>query len=55
MLTPLQAAAYHGNAENVRLLLDHGALLNTAPLGIYGNELQGNNYWYGLPLILANV
>jgi hypothetical protein len=42
LLILVQAAAYHGNAENVRLLLDHGALLNTAPIGIYGNELQGN-------------
>jgi hypothetical protein len=41
ILTQLQAAAYCGNAENVRLLLEHGALFNTAPIGHYGNELQG--------------
>ncbi|KAH7409913.1 ankyrin repeat-containing domain protein [Phaeosphaeria sp. MPI-PUGE-AT-0046c] len=38
--TALQAAAYRGDVDNVRLLLDHGALLNTPPIGLYGNELQ---------------
>ncbi|RYF32201.1 MAG: ankyrin repeat domain-containing protein [Cytophagaceae bacterium] len=40
-LTVLQAAAYCGKSENVKLLIDHGAKLNTEPIGIYGNELQG--------------
>ncbi|KAL5117034.1 hypothetical protein ACEQ8H_005121 [Pleosporales sp. CAS-2024a] len=30
--------------KNVKLLLDHGALLNTAPIGYYGNELQAAVY-----------
>ena len=36
----LQAAAWFGDADNVKLLLDHGAIVNTEPLGIYGNPLQ---------------
>ncbi|KAH4059332.1 hypothetical protein HBI25_106250 [Parastagonospora nodorum] len=30
--------------KNVQLLLEHGALLNTAPIGHYGNELQAAVY-----------
>jgi ankyrin repeat protein len=41
LLMIIEAAAYRGEVENVELLLDHGASLNTAPIGIYGNELQG--------------
>ena len=39
--TAIQAAAWFGNATNVKLLLDNGAKINTDPIGIYGNELQG--------------
>ncbi|KAF1948343.1 hypothetical protein CC80DRAFT_431758, partial [Byssothecium circinans] len=38
--TPLQAAADCGKVENVQLLLDHGALVNTEPIGMYGYPLQ---------------
>ena len=38
--TPLQAAAWFGDADNVKILLDHGAKANTDPIGIYGNALQ---------------
>jgi hypothetical protein len=41
MLTFIKAAAFRGDSSNVELLLDHGALLNTSPIGYYGNELQG--------------
>jgi ankyrin repeat protein len=37
----MQAAAWFGDADNVQLLLEHGAQLNTEPIGYYGNELQG--------------
>jgi hypothetical protein len=41
ILMSVQAAAFRGDSSNVKLLLDHGALLNTSPIGYYGNELQG--------------
>lgn len=52
-LTTLQAAAYRGDVENVELLLDHGALLNTEPIGYYGNELQGSvcHPWLLIPCL----
>lgn len=36
-----QAASYFGDADNVKLLLDHGAKINTEPIGFYGTELAG--------------
>ena len=36
-----QAAAWFGDADNVKLLLDYGAKTNTEPIGYYGHELQG--------------
>ncbi|HHH36295.1 MAG TPA: hypothetical protein ENK48_05635 [Gammaproteobacteria bacterium] len=33
-ITPLLAAAYHGNGEIVRLLLDHGADIDNVPWGL---------------------
>jgi hypothetical protein len=47
----LQAAAYRGDVGNVELLLDHGALLNTEPIGYYGNELQGSPYHHLLVIL----
>lgn len=43
MLT-LQAAAWFGDADNVKLLLDRGAKTNTEPIGYYGHELQGTHH-----------
>lgn len=50
MLTVDQAAAYRGDVDNVRLLIEHGAMLNTPAIGLYGNELQGK---YSIPKSLS--
>ena len=37
---PLQAAAWFGDVDNVKMLLEHGAEVNTEPIGIYGSAIQ---------------
>ncbi|KAF2184339.1 ankyrin, partial [Zopfia rhizophila CBS 207.26] len=38
--TALQVAAFDGGADIVKILLDHGAEVNTEPIGTYRNPLQ---------------
>ena len=49
-----QAASWFGDADNVKLLIDHGANLNTDPIGFYGTELTGTCYTSTF-LMVANL